>query len=65
MSVADEQMARPTADLDSEEERNTMITQHEDQPRGQRIRLLVAEIGYRLVSLGAWLERFGPKQPES
>jgi hypothetical protein len=65
MSIADEQTAQSADRLERREESKTMNAQHDDRAQGHRLRWLVAEIGYRLVSLGAWLERFGPKRPES
>lgn len=67
MSVADESLHHTADDHDSREESDTMHTQthQENQSSGQRMRWLVAEIGYRLVALGAWLDRFGTQQSKS
>ena len=62
MSIADEPTAQSADRLDRNEESNTMNALHDDQLHGSRMRWLVAELGYRIVSLGAWLERFGPKR---
>lgn len=67
MSVADWLFYHNADELNSREESESMNQEirQERQPTGQRVRWLVAEFGYRLVALGAWLERFGPQQPES
>ena len=67
MSVTDRPLQHTADDQETREERGVVNqgTHQEHQPRGQKVRWLVAKVGYRLVALGAWLERFGPEQTQS